>query len=86
MGALLTLLAIGIDPTVQQAIVVRMRHVESSEEARLPRAQSFTQYDTSIADAGTGDFQPAAALAGLAYSGIFFNSSHPGKGSLDVAV
>lgn len=79
------MLAIGIDPTVQQAIAIRTHHVESPEQARLPRAQSFTQYDTSISDAGTGDLQPAAALTGLAYSGIFFNSSHPGKGSLDVA-
>lgn len=74
----------GIDPTVQQTIVVRTRHVEAAQEARIPRAQSFTQYDTSIADAATGDFQPSAALAGLAYSGIFFNSSQLGRASLDV--
>lgn len=74
----------GIDPTVQQTILVQTRHVESALATNLPRAQSFTQYDTSIADAGVGDFQPTVGLAGLAYTGIFFNSSLSGRASLDV--
>ncbi|KAF3042260.1 hypothetical protein E8E11_005129 [Didymella keratinophila] len=82
--ALLALLAIGVDPTVQQAIDYRTRDVEVIQDARLPRAQSFTQVDDGATGSLIGGPQPPAALTGLVYNGIFFNSSEPGRASLDV--
>lgn len=82
--ALLTLLAIGVDPTIQQTIDYRTRDHQVAHDAELPRAQSFTQLDDGISDQAIAGLQPPAALTGLVYNGIFFNSSEPGRASLDV--
>lgn len=82
MGALITLLAIGIDPTVQQAIIIRTRYLESEQHASLPRGKSFLQYESGFAPT---TFAPPASLVGLLYSGMFLRSSGNLKTSLDIA-
>jgi hypothetical protein len=86
MGALLTLLAVGIDPTMQQAISIRTRHEVDVRQAHIPRAQSFIQFTTSMA---AGDslslwFLPTTAMVGSVYSAMFGGSSQTERVSTDV--
>ena len=81
MGALLTILAIGIDPTVQQTVVVRTRQVDARQRATVPRAQAFAQFTAytsqpdSIRNSGFATMRlPTSALMGAIYSGLFFDS------------
>jgi hypothetical protein len=68
LGALLTVLAIGMDPSVQQTIVVRTRMVDSMQETRIPRSQYFVQY--SDYETGTVS-QPVLGLVGALYNGLY---------------
>jgi hypothetical protein len=43
LGAVLTILAVGIDPAVQQTIVVETRLVPTTHSATIDRAQFYTQ-------------------------------------------
>jgi hypothetical protein len=85
MGALLTLLAVGIDPTVQQAIVIRTRHVVDARQAQLPRAQSIRTYPYITTESGTKlDLLPSLSMVGSICSAISGDSSQGWKASSDV--
>jgi hypothetical protein len=74
LGALITILAIGIDPFVQQVISVKTRNVTSNYPPTLDRAQSFLQWDeSSIGNVVTFD------MLGAIYSGIFADSGGPNE-------
>ncbi|KAI9734350.1 MAG: hypothetical protein M1834_002456 [Cirrosporium novae-zelandiae] len=66
LGALITILAIGIDPLLQQMTSIETRHADTSK-ATLGRAQSFLQYDSGESFGGDMTFDMLGAL----YSGIF---------------
>jgi hypothetical protein len=78
IGALLTIVAIGIDPTMQQTLVIRQRMSESSLAASLPRAQGYLQGKSpvKIAD-GKLVYVPPAAMAGAMYSGLIREPGAP---------
>lgn len=73
MGALLIVLAIGIDPTVQQTITIQTRMIKSEDLATLPRAQTYLEYDEVIDRNGTRRRRPVPTIdiAGAMYSGLF---------------
>jgi hypothetical protein len=81
MDALLTLLAVGIHPTVQQSIAIRTRNEVNVRQAHIPRAQSFIQW--TFASLRGGGIVPTASMVGSLYSGMFFSSTRTGKASLD---
>lgn len=91
VGALLSILAIGIDPTLQQTIVIRTRDIDAEQQATLPRAQSFLEYTYSAEDSRytkAGSFVPTSAMAGAMYSGLLVDTSdsHTGYAQQGVAV
>jgi hypothetical protein len=83
MGALLTLLAVGIDPTVQQAIAIRTRNKDDVRQAHIPRAQSFVQFGSSEI-AGDRNIWPTSSFMGFIFSAIFSGPSQVGKTSSDI--
>lgn len=90
VGALLSILAIGIDPTLQQTVVVRTRDIDANQQATLPRAQSFLEYTYSAEDSRytkAGSFVPTSAMAGAMYSGLLVDTSdsHTGYAQQGVA-
>jgi hypothetical protein len=78
VGALLSILAIGIDPTLQQTVVIRTRDIDAKQQATLPRAQSFLEYTYSAEDSRytkARSFVPTSAMAGAMYSGLLVDTS-----------
>jgi hypothetical protein len=71
MDSLLVILAIGIDPIVQQSIIVRNRMVESKQEVTLPRSQYFVNF-SNIDQLG---YPPTTTTIGALYSGLFSTSA-----------
>ncbi|KAE8147078.1 hypothetical protein BDV25DRAFT_40756 [Aspergillus avenaceus] len=63
MGALITILIIGVGPFVQQMATVENRLVESNEIASAVRAQSYSR--ETITE------QPARELLGMSYSAVY---------------
>lgn len=83
VGALLSVLAIGIDPTLQQTVVIRTRDIDAKQQATLPRAQSFLEYTYSAEDSRynkSGSYVPTSAMAGAMYSGLLVDTSDPHTG------
>ena len=71
IGALLTVIAIAVDPTMQQAITVDVRQEYDPRPARLPRSQSF--FD--IAMQGTQDhffWVPTTSMVSYIFTGMFY--------------
>jgi hypothetical protein len=90
IGALLMILAIGIDPTVQQTIVIRTRQIKVQQRATVPRAMAFQQYTAytmEISNEGSKSAKmrtPTSPLMGAAYSGLFLDSEETNGPSRDV--
>ncbi|KAH6616384.1 hypothetical protein C7974DRAFT_379303 [Boeremia exigua] len=83
VGALLTLLAVGIEPTVQQAITIQAHRDNALQQAYVPRAQNFLQ----IASPNSSSMEPSVptnSMIGTLFNGLFFGSMQSGKASLDV--
>ena len=85
IGAVITILAIAVDPTVQQMVTIRNDQRSSTVSASLGRAQSFLQYGQ-----GSGTMWPPSLptsdMIGAIYSGIFFGvqDSFADGGSLNM--
>lgn len=79
IGAIVTVLAMTIDPSVQQMITIRSAQLNLSTAASLGRAQSFLQYDVE-----TG--LPTPEMTGAIYSGLFSGvpNSNAAAASLDM--
>jgi hypothetical protein len=67
MGALLTLLAVGIDPSVQQTISIRTRMVQTIYEATVPRARYWMDFH----DDGDEEASPTIKTLFALYAGLF---------------
>lgn len=81
-AALITILAIGIDPTTQQALAIKSISANSSASvATLGRAQAFLNYTGSENEAGIS--LPTSAMVGSIYTGMFFGSSKSKSQFLD---
>ena len=81
IGAVLTILAIGIGPTVQQMITIQSRLTDSPQAASIGRAQSYLQ--SGQAETVFEESLPTTEMIGAIYSGMFFS---PGGGiTLDMA-
>ena len=76
LGAILTILSIGIGPTVQQMIVIRSKQVDSAAVAKLPRAQSYLQAGHSMTTTNE--------MMGSVYSGMHVGSDNSSGIFLDV--
>ena len=88
LGALLTILAIGIDPTMQQTLIVRTRMRETMEDAYIPRSQSYLVRDlTEKVITYSLDLYPTPGMMGAMYSGLFLsdNDASGMKSSLNVS-
>lgn len=85
IGAMITILALAVDPTVQQMVSIRTEQRNSTVPASIGRAQSFLQ-----AGPGSGytwpPSSPTAEMLGAIYSGIFFGvqDSNAAAVSLDM--
>ncbi|KAL8828506.1 MAG: hypothetical protein Q9191_002545 [Dirinaria sp. TL-2023a] len=85
VGAIITILALAVDPTVQQMVSIRSEQRNSTVPASLGRAQSFLQYGP-----GSGytwpPSSPTSGMLGAIYSGIFFGvqDSNAAAVSLDM--
>jgi len=80
-GALITILALGIDPTIQQSIAVKTRMRDSTMIATIPRAQNFLTYEYL-------DYVwlPTRAMIGAMYAGLLGENDTTGIGnSLDIS-
>ena len=94
IGALITILALGVDPIVQQTISIKTRQAISTAPASLSRAQSFLQYD----DLGTKTFKPydedngisimfslpLPEMVGAMFAGMFSGDTYAGGTSFNV--
>jgi hypothetical protein len=81
LGALITILATGIDPFVQQVILVETRNATSNHSPTLGRAQSFLQWEDSF----EADTEVTFDMLGAMYSGIFADSGGPNKVSFGMS-
>lgn len=85
IGAIVTILALAVDPTVQQIVSIRSDQRNSTVPASLGRAQSFLQYGP-----GSGytwpPSSPTSGMLGAIYSGMFFGvqDSNAAAVSLDM--
>jgi hypothetical protein len=70
LGAVITTLMLGIDPTVQQTVVVHLGNSTVSNNATLGRAQSYIQY-TESEPVQTLSALPTSEMIGAVYAGIF---------------
>lgn len=84
LGAILTILAIGIGPTVQQMIKIQSHQVNSTFVPTIPRAQSFLQGETASSMAFNIFASPTSGMMGSVYSGMYAGSDEPLGISLDV--
>lgn len=72
LGALLTILAVGVDPTIQQTLVVRTRMRDTMEDAYIPRSQSYLIRDlTEQVVTYSLDLYPTPGMIGAMYGGLF---------------
>lgn len=79
VGALLTILSIAIDPTVQQSIVIRTRMIESPQSATIPRALYYVAHSHQQ----LGDF-PQPGFAGAVFGGLYQSAVNVSAKSSDV--
>jgi Protein of unknown function (DUF3176) len=87
LGALITILALGVNPIVQQLITVKTRPVDSAALASLGRAQSFLQYDSPpmIAMSADAVSLPMPDMIGAMFEGIFFKPGSSSASSLEMS-
>ncbi|KAG8532459.1 uncharacterized protein KY384_002336 [Bacidia gigantensis] len=77
IGALITVLALGIDPIIQQTISIKTREVNVTTPAHIGRAQSFLSYDDSpskVFDPYNGAevmTLPLSDMLGAMFAGMF---------------
>lgn len=87
IGAIATVLALGLDPIIQQTVSINAHVVNSTEPATIGRAQSFLRYEhLSVPNAkgmeGYTDFPlPPTDMIAAMFDGIFSGASGPNTSS-----
>jgi hypothetical protein len=86
LGAFITILALGIDPMVQQLISTQAQQVESETPASLGRAQTYLQYESADEVLPSVRNLPTSEMIGEMLAGIFFKPKNPGESSFDMSM
>lgn len=90
VGAMITILSIGINPIVQQLVSIQARTIDggvgAGAGASLGRAQSFVQYDTLPTDTEDTSplFLPTPEMIGAMYEGMFFRAGSSSASTLEM--
>ncbi|MCJ1466309.1 hypothetical protein MMC07_004928 [Pseudocyphellaria aurata] len=73
IGAIATILALGVDPIMQQTLSIKVDVVNVTDVATLGRAQSFVQWNetSSQPPQGPANIQPPADMVAAMYDGMF---------------